>query len=315
MTDSGNSNKVKILYIGGEGRSGSTLLGYYLGRMDQAYLVGELSWIWQRGFLENELCGCKMTFSECLEWGRTLAGVRPQLSAQAADLNRIWKKYTRTRRLIPEFLRPIDRERDPKLAWYLSSVLDIYRRVRMASGCRFIIDTSKSPAYAFLLNAIPQVELYILHLVRDPRAVAYSRQRRIIRPENGKDMIRFNPAFSALLWATNNLAIEILGAKIGMKGRYQRIRYEDFVERPDQTAKRVIDAMPDLFMPGDIEIDLSKARTYHTVSGNPARFGMNSLQITPDLEWQQKMTYLKKTIVSLVALPLMVRYAYFGKKA
>ncbi len=48
----------QVLYVGGWGRSGSTLLSHLLGRLPGMVSVGELRYVWQAGVEANELCGC-----------------------------------------------------------------------------------------------------------------------------------------------------------------------------------------------------------------------------------------------------------------
>src|SRR5262245_27937716 len=63
-----SEQKVKVLYIGGYSRSGSTILLRLLGQMDNFAAVGELWDIWRRSFTENQLCGCGQPFRECEFW-------------------------------------------------------------------------------------------------------------------------------------------------------------------------------------------------------------------------------------------------------
>ena len=46
------------MYIGGCGRNGSTWLGMCLERSPDVCFAGELTHLWQRGFLDDELCDC-----------------------------------------------------------------------------------------------------------------------------------------------------------------------------------------------------------------------------------------------------------------
>jgi len=59
---------VPVLYIGGWGRSGSTLLAHVLGEVPGFVSVGELRYVWQAGPGANELCGCGLQFAECPFW-------------------------------------------------------------------------------------------------------------------------------------------------------------------------------------------------------------------------------------------------------
>src|SRR4029077_18987486 len=50
----------------------------------------------------------------------------------------------------------------------------LYRAIAAATGARVIVDTSKRTGDAALLRCLPGVGPRVLHVVRDPRAVAYS---------------------------------------------------------------------------------------------------------------------------------------------
>ena len=39
-----------------------------LGEVEGATALGEVSYLWERGFLENRLCGCGKPFNECSFW-------------------------------------------------------------------------------------------------------------------------------------------------------------------------------------------------------------------------------------------------------
>ena len=57
---------VTVLYIGGLGRSGSTLLDLMLGQVPGLCAVGELSYLWARS--DDDLCGCGERFAACAFW-------------------------------------------------------------------------------------------------------------------------------------------------------------------------------------------------------------------------------------------------------
>jgi len=60
--------KSKVIYIVGEGRSGSTLLERILGQHPDIFATGELQYIWNRSFIENQLCSCGKAFYDCEVW-------------------------------------------------------------------------------------------------------------------------------------------------------------------------------------------------------------------------------------------------------
>src|SRR4051812_48764894 len=58
----------KVLYVGGSGRSGTTLLDRMLGQVPGVWSTGELARVWDNGLRDNELCGCGEPFWECAFW-------------------------------------------------------------------------------------------------------------------------------------------------------------------------------------------------------------------------------------------------------
>src|SRR5437870_4438917 len=58
---------VRVLYIGGCGRSGSTLLDRMLGQVPGVCSLGELTHLW-RGLLDNAECGCGAPIRDCPFW-------------------------------------------------------------------------------------------------------------------------------------------------------------------------------------------------------------------------------------------------------
>ena len=59
------SKAVRVVYLGGLGRSGSTLLERVLGQLPGVCPAGEVVHMWQRGVAENERCGCGKAFGAC----------------------------------------------------------------------------------------------------------------------------------------------------------------------------------------------------------------------------------------------------------
>src|SRR5207249_8771406 len=64
---------VKVLYVAGSGRSGSTILDRILGQVDGFFSAGELCNLWGRGLLARRRCGCGTPVPDCPVWGAVLA--------------------------------------------------------------------------------------------------------------------------------------------------------------------------------------------------------------------------------------------------
>jgi hypothetical protein len=58
-------DSIKVLYIAGPTRSGSTLLSKILGEVDGFFNAGEIIDIWDRGLASDGLCSCGKAMSQC----------------------------------------------------------------------------------------------------------------------------------------------------------------------------------------------------------------------------------------------------------
>src|SRR5688572_6949688 len=60
--------RLKVLYIAGTARCGSTLLDRVLGESSGFLSAGELNFVWERGILNNEPCSCHTPVPQCAFW-------------------------------------------------------------------------------------------------------------------------------------------------------------------------------------------------------------------------------------------------------
>jgi hypothetical protein len=302
---------VKLLYIAGSGRSDTTLLDRILGHLDGFFSAGELENLWERGIPADRRCGCGRPFSGCPT--RTAILERVYGGPEGVDARAM---AARTRKLsgprrVPSVLARGVRPTDPALARHRELLSRLYQALQQETGCRVIVDSSKSPLYAEQLRTLPGVDPYLVHLVRDPRATAHSFQRRKKLPDFGDDrlMRRHPPLVSARRWGLWQAVTELLWR--GRPDRYLRVRYEDFVREPRATVARMTDLVgegaAELPFPSDTTVRLGPT---HSVSGNPNRFTTGSVEVRPDDEWTHLMRRSDRMLVTAVTLPQLLQYRY-----
>jgi hypothetical protein len=305
-------DKVKVLYVVGLGRSGSTILSNSLGQIPGFFSGGELNFIWRHNVLENRLCGCGRPFRECPVWTRVMDqafggmdGVDPRAMMRLQNLG------TRTRHIPMMLTKGGRRSLAQRLEKLLIAYGRLYEAIGAVTGSRVIVDSSKEPAHGFAMSMVPGVDFCALHLVRDPRAAAYSWSKKKPQPDtNTRDfMVRFSPAKSSALWGSWNASAGALWRRA--PDRYLRLRYEDFVADPRESFEKILalvgepDAGPPLV--GDREVKLGVS---HTVSGNPNRFETGAVELRTDREWISRMKPRDKALVTALTLPLMKHYGY-----
>ncbi len=302
------NNHVKVLYIAGWGRSGSTLLDNILGQLDGFFPAGELADIWQAGFIENNSCGCSSTLRDCPVWKTIVQKAFGGFDAiDPLRMNRIFRDETRTIRMPYFFLTYGIPARSAIRREYLENLSSLYRAIASVTGSRVIADSSKTPSYAALLGLVPEIDLYIVHLIRDPKAVAYSWSIR--KPKPGDYMRTMNAVKSSLLWNIWNGGSELLGRRF--PGRYLRIRYEDFVLAPQDNIRRILalvhEEVRGFPFPSDHTVRLIPT---HTMKGNPSRFVTGDVEILPDERWKKGMHPLNRILVDLATWPWLGKYGY-----
>ncbi|MGH9282895.1 MAG: sulfotransferase, partial [Acidimicrobiales bacterium] len=232
-------DQVKVLLLAGSGRSGSTVLANLLGSVDGAFSGGEIRYLWERGLRDDRLCGCGEPFGRCGLWTAVLDEAVG--GAGGVDVERLIATSRRGSRIrhLPLMLLGQERRLVGRLDDYPARVADLYRAIATVTGCSLVIDSSKLPGYGYLLDRLDGIDLRVLHLVRDPRAAAYSwgRQKPLRDGAASATMEQQSPAKSAVLWSVWNAAAAALWS--GAPERYLRLGYEEFVDRPRTSVARI----------------------------------------------------------------------------
>lgn len=301
---------VKVLFIGGTGRTGSTTLEKLLGQFDGVFAAGETMWLWY-ALAGGGRCSCGAPLRSCPVWSGVFeaayGGVDRIDPAALYELQ--WRFHSGHLPLVgvsaarSRLLARVEPHRD--------ALEQLFVAIRDTQGARVVVDKSLSPHHSFVLRESRLLDVHFLHLERDPRAIAYSWSR--IRPERGFDgrrtMDRRGVVMSAVFHDVSNLAAELLWSR--SRDRYLRIRYEDFVEDPSGTLRRIgwflgEDLDPSSFLDGNE----AWIEPVHSAWGNPNRFDAGRLTIRRDDAWTECLPALQRHVTEVLTWPLLRRYGY-----
>jgi hypothetical protein len=298
----------RIVYVVGKGRSGSTLLDDLLGTVPGVASLGELRLLWSRGFTEGYRCACGELVADCPVWATAVVDAIGSTSPDALAATEELQQRVLTWSHVPRLLTvgPGDDDRE------LGAVMGrLYASVAARLDADVLVDSSKWPLPPGAFDLVPGFEAWVLHLVRDPRAVAHSYQRRkggVGQPE----LPRFGALHTSLSWSVRNAAAE-LGRRPVPAERYRRVRYEDLAADPRGTLRSLGEwlgiADADRAFVDERTVRLGEA---HLVGGNPRRLDRGDIEIRSDEEWSQGPATRGQRVVGALTAPLRSRYGYAG---
>ncbi|GIM96319.1 sulfotransferase [Paractinoplanes toevensis] len=287
---------VKILYIAGWGRSGTTIVDNILNSYKGVFSTGELFYLWHRGLLIGRRCGCGVKFAECATWQNILSlafGSRLPDPAHVVELQKQAIRVRHTQQLA-----------DGALSAEAEEYREIYTKLCHAiadvTGAALIVDSSKVPSGAALLTRMPGTVPYLLHMVRDPRAVTHSWMR---------SASAVGPTTSAMHWLVRNAITERLTR--AFPDRHTRLRYEDFARCPQDTLEEVLTMTG--VEPADgpfVDENTVLLKPNHTIAGNPSRFRNGEIAVRPDHRWRTEQRRGARLTATALAWPMLHKYGY-----
>lgn len=310
MTTRGSAREdsIKILYVLGRGRSGSTIFANVLGEHDGFFSAGEVRYLWDPVLKNRAECACGEQLSTCPVWSKVLERLEDVPVEEAAG----WQREVVTERNLLRLLRYRGNGSWPALEAFASVMKRVYEALGEATGASVIVDSSKRPSYAAVVRLLEDCDLYCIQMVRDPRASAYSWASRRHRSVfgDGKEVTRRNAFDSTLRWNILNLEAEVLLRYLSLERR-MRLRYEDFVAEPRDTAARVTGFVGE----NGVRSPFIDQRTVtltpnHTIAGNPSRFSSGELVVQDSGEWRTHQKSVDRQITTAMALPYLRRYGY-----
>jgi hypothetical protein len=270
-----NSKKTKVLFVLCTGHSGSTLLDILLGQHHSVTGLGECERV-ASSYQQKLLCACGEPADTCLFWS---GWFHRHISFYQKGFKRLyfknlfsWQykildskgKYTATTEDIDE---------------YRAASISLYNYARATAGTQTVVDSSKNTQRFILLNKSTQIDSVVLHLVRDPRGVAFSYWKKygqVIWP--------------VVRWVKENVYIMYVAKKTGKKRIM--IRYEKLASEPEKTLREICSK---LHMEYDPDMLAFKNTNLHQPAGNRIRFNGVS-EIKFDTEWRNKLPLLVKGI-------------------
>jgi len=297
---------IRLAYLLAASHSGSTLLAMLLGAHPDVCTVGELKWT-SMGDIERYRCSCGELIKQCKFWARVRESMNAKgfpfdLKDARTDVRSGTRPYER-RLLGPLHRGPfLEAVRDAALAlspgWrrrlreHLARNRALMETVLEATGKDVLVDSSKIGIRLKYLLRIPDLDIRVIRLIRDGRAVALTytdpaafadaRDPALKGGGSGasRDHQRLSMERAAREWRRSNEEAEALLAQLP-RTQWISLRYEDLCANPEAELRRLFSFIG--VDPGKPRPDFR--RTDHHVVGNGMRLDTTS-EIRVDNRWK-----------------------------
>jgi len=286
---------MQLIAMVGCGRSGSTLIEGLLQDHFDICSLGEVSYIWERGRLKDELCGCGKPFSQCDYWQPVLKDAFGEVSE--ADARHFDAAFSTARGKVLEI--PLTMGKMPAADPLFADVAKaLYRSAHKIGGGRPLIDSSKVPRFAASLQAAGVAAVGALHVFRDACGNVYSLRTPKSRPQaNSTGDAQIGRSKSVLhaiaRWKLRNLQSQKFLSHAD--GPTAIICYEAFCRDPEPHLSHIAQTF------GFHTRQRNSPALWHSVSGNPMRFSNDKLDIRLDERWRTSMSAFDKAITRLLS--------------
>jgi Sulfotransferase family len=304
------SQRIRLVYLLAASHSGSTLLAMLLGSHPEICSVGELK-LTSMGSVDQYLCSCRTPIRNCSFWN----AVREEMAARAAEFDIAdagtdlhWHASPYVSRL----LRPLHRgpmmESVREAALNLSpdwrrnigiiqrKNLNLIQSIAELTGKSTIADSSKIGLRLKYLLRIPELDVRVIRLVRDGRAVsltyidpcAFADSSNPNLRGGGTGTTREDECLSmreaAREWLRSNEEAEAILTQLD-PSQWMQVRYEDLCANPAHWLNQIFS-----FLHLDPALRSSDFRAVsHHVLGNGMRLD-NTSEIKLDERWRSVLS-------------------------
>ncbi|MBI5383784.1 MAG: sulfotransferase [Verrucomicrobia bacterium] len=322
-------SKPRLAYILAASHSGSTLLAMLLGAQQKTCTAGELK-ATSLGDVERYRCSCGTLLKCCSFWMQVSEAMRRRGYAfdvvnARTSIHGVSSPYARRlldalhRGPLLEWVRDCGLNLSPQWRAHLRETQQrnqaLVESLQDITGAAVVVDSSKIALRLKYLRRLPALDVRVIRLIRDGRAVAltYMDEWSFADAANpscrggGTGERRRNQrsmADAAHEWRRSNEAADCLTATLD-RSEWTEVRYEDLCADPEETL-RMLGAF--LGLPTARIVTDFRAVPQHVI-GNGMRFDTSS-EIRLDERWKTHLTAEDLQVFDQLAGDLNRRYGY-----
>ena len=266
----GKRRMAKLVYIGGYGHSGTTLVEYLLSTSPAVLACGEIAVHLRRD--GDKICTCGRRVQDCSVWGAF-------------------------------------QHSSGKLAGWDHRKLTLGLFEHVSGRYPVMVDSSKTAWGCFLMPLRLRKHLgqdfFLVHIIRDPRAVCWSTIKKLRRGMPSVRCLR-----TAIGWTLANLSCEIFGWL--SPDQYLRVSYEDLTQDTENVLRRIFDRLS-LRASTNLDGSSGTADNRHQLYGNRTRRKpLAPYALKQDIAWKIAMPRRYRLLAGGLCWPLGFKYGYMA---
>ncbi|MED5329883.1 MAG: sulfotransferase [Planctomycetota bacterium] len=271
---------MKVFYLVGDSRSGSTLLQHLLALQEGVHALGEVR---RMGAMaqSGEPCACGETLLACPYWTQIAKDLGVEVEQIVTEIPREKENWRggffreiaslKMGRLSPPGLQP----RSARAV--ADQCAGIYRATSEKSGDGVLVDSSKDPDHFLHLMARLPGLIKPVFLLRDGRGIVWSRMQRA--------GVEVDQAINGFLWMCR--LISWARRAVPASARLD-VRYEDVCQDPEAEVARILEESG--VLKGDVLVDLKRLpKERHDLGGSPSFLKKRPSKIALDERWRTEM--------------------------
>ena len=267
----------RTIYVVGKGRSGSTLVGDFLGSLPGVFHTGELNKMWEYSIIGNHSCACGEALHRCPVWSQVIRIAKLDKRcawcfddpSEMARLQRRWGSFS------GGLLAVLSKDSPNR---YLQALEGIATAIQAVTHCHTIVDSSKWPLDPRFFDKSYSDRVDILHVVRNPWAVSRSWATPKKMPHVDYSLPTYGKVFSAFSWSTRIFLSEAIRRWRSPRGLL--LKFEDVTQDPEAALKKLAGTLELQGAASLLQGDQIRLAPGHTVLGNPSRFVHGDTAIT-----------------------------------
>lgn len=281
-------NSLTIIYIAGNGHSGSTLLDLIIGSSNprKIFSAGELTFI-TRDSIFDELCSCEKNIQNCEVWSKIFKIWNTHMNISYEEYKQLRNKYDLNKNFINIFLNHISPSSD--FITYCENTLLLFKAIKKVTGTSVIVDSSKVAPRIAALSRISNLK--IIHICRDFSGVLNSAKRnhkKNIKAGYEADSKPRNSYKVCFDWILNNTLVKLFSFN---KTKHV-LHYKDYVHNI-HCLSNIIEFSCNL----DNKLEI---KPQHMLAGNALRL-KKDIKLNPKIGFKyHRLTTKQKRIASII---------------